>query len=229
MKAVFNQGLRRIGKTMETPSQDVIEATLNLRQVSLEDAAKYGGPVVRAALDIFEPHGYRNYITVDTKVNFLMAGMIPAIPGWHTDGVPRGDSLRPDSRGNPRIAAQIDGTHVSRSFYHLVEVGGHSKTEFLTDRNVELEVVDDDRALYENVSRQVSEKLNVYELSPWSIREGEMVQWDWWELHRAVPASAAGWRALIRFTESDYIKPRTDPSDFIRTQTQVYVPTQFGW
>ena len=38
---LFNRNPVKIGESIEPPSQDAIENSLNLRQVSLEDAARY--------------------------------------------------------------------------------------------------------------------------------------------------------------------------------------------
>lgn len=225
----FNRTDLLYGAGIETPSQDAIENTLNLRQVSLEDAVRYGGTVTRSALDAIHLslRGEHKYTIVDTKVNFLLPGFIPAIPGWHTDGVPRGDELNPAGRGVPRINAQNEGL-ARESLYHLLEVGGHSKTEFLTGK-VQLDL-EDGHDLYQRMSEKVDAFLGYVDHPPIeSCPEGQVVTWDWWQIHRAVPATGPGWRFLIRVTETDYIEPRTNPSDFIRTQTQVYVPERFGW
>lgn len=216
------------GGSIPEPSQDAIEGSLNLRQVSLEDAARYGGPITRAALGLVRLNGERKYVTVDTKVNLLLPGFIPAIPGWHTDGVPRGTTLNPGGKGEPKISAQANGD-VPSSFYHLLVTGHHSQTQFLP-QPLQLEV-EDSAALYENMTRSIDRifgrSIEVPEV--YKAPSCEMVEWDWWNIHRAVPANARGWRYLIRVTESDFIEPRTDPADFVRTQTQVYVPTAFGW
>lgn len=228
MLVEFNRNPITIGGEIPQPSQDTIEGSLNLRQVSLEDAARYGGPITKAALGLLRLKGTRKYVTVDTKVNLLLPGFIPAIPGWHTDGVPRGDALNPGGKGEPRISAQAAGA-IPSSYYHLLVTGHHSQTQFI-EQPLSLNV-EDSSSLYEKMTRDVE---NIFARSidvprVLTAPSCAMVEWDWWSIHRAVPANARGWRYLIRVTESDFIEPRTDPADFIRTQTQVYVPTAFGW
>lgn len=87
----FNRAAPKIGNSIPEPSQELIEASLNLRQASLEDAARYGGAITREALGAMNLRGDRKYVIVDTKIHLLMPGWVPAIPGWHTDGVPRGE------------------------------------------------------------------------------------------------------------------------------------------
>ena len=230
MLVMFNTNPPREGNRIPEYSQDTIENTLNLRQVSLEDAARYGGPLTRAALGAMKFKGDRKNIIVDTKVHLLMDGMIPAIPGWHTDGVPRGDDLNPGGKGVPRISAQATWitNGITEPRYHLLVTGTHSQTEFIHSPMI-LDV-EDSRDLYASMTKQVEaiRTKNPY-TGIYTAPSNTVVEWDWFNIHRAVPARGRGWRFLIRVTETDYIEPRTDPADFIRTQNQVYLPVEFGW
>lgn len=234
MIAVFNQNPPKIGNQIPAYSQDTIENTLNLRQVSLEDAARYGGPITRAALGAMNFKGNRKHIVVDTKVNLLLDGFIPAIPGWHTDGVPRGEEMDPGGKGEPNLRAQVEN-RVTSSHYHLLVTGTVSQTEFI-NIGLAMDLVSD-RTLYKQMSEWVNNWLTE-EMETWkqpreslifTAPENTVVEWDWWNIHQAVPAKGRGWRYLIRATETDHIAPRTNPAEFIRTQSQVYVPTEFGW
>lgn len=232
MNMLFNRNPVKFGNRIDTPSQDAIENTFNLRQVSLEDAARYGGRITREALGAMNFHGDRKYIVVDTKVHFLLPGMYPSIPGWHTDGVPRGESLRPDGKGAPQVWA-MERTDISQPRYHLLVTGASNncQTVFL-DGPIELNTVDLVRGgtqdLYANMTRMVNEAVKNGQ-GTFSPDEGVVVEWDWWTVHTAQKAGTSGWRYLIRVTETDYIKPRTSPSDFIRTQNNVYSPIEYGW
>lgn len=232
MYTLFNRTAPVVGQSITEPSQDAIEQTLNLRQVSLEDAARYGGDITRRALGAMNFKGDRKHIVVDTKVHMLMPGFIPAIPGWHTDGVPRGDDLDPGGKGAPRIDAQIDGV-VSAPRYHLLVTGKHCPTRFLA-KPVSLNV-ENGPDLYKKMSQDINTAVDAAQ----RFGDGEglffdtptstVVEWDWWNIHTAQQSQGRGWRYLIRVTETDHIMPRTNPADFIRTQNQVYVPTEFGW
>lgn len=218
---------------METPSQDAIENSLNLRQVSLEDAARYGGSVTRNALGLLDLHGDRKHVIVDTKVHFLMPGMCPSIPGWHTDGVPRGETLDPAGSGDPVLSAMLDGS-VSAPRYHLLVTGTHCPTRFLNgqwDFDSETLLKGGAKNLYSNMTQVIntySDTLARYN-GFIDTEDSVMYQWDWWNIHTAQTATARGWRYLIRVTETDHITPRTNPADFIRTQNNVYAPMDFGW
>jgi hypothetical protein len=214
------------GGSMATPSQDAIENSLNLRQVSLEDAARYGGSVTRSALGLLNLRGDRKHVVVDTKIHFLMKGMCPSIPGWHTDGVPRLDN----GRGEPVLSGMTDGTFTAPR-YHLLVTGTLCPTRFLTDP---WGISDEEllRGGSEKLYSNMSDIVNSYDESEYGILDTEdsvMYEWDWWNIHTAQVATGRGWRYLIRVTETDDIPPRTNPADFIRTQNNVYTPTNFGW
>lgn len=225
-KVLFNQNLPKVGASIEEPSQELIETSLNLRQVSLEDAARYGGPITRAALGAIKLHGDRNYVVVDTKVHLLMPKFVPAIPGWHTDGVPRGVEMNPAGKGKPNMRAQVEGL-VTAPRYHILVTGTHCPTLFMNEPK-EFDVnLDLDSDLYANLTRQVNELNGEFET--FATPASTVVEWDWWNLHTAQLSTGRGWRYLIRVAETDHIVPRTDPADFIRTQNQVYVTNEFGW
>jgi hypothetical protein len=226
----FNTTRVKAGRSMPTPSQDAIENSLNLRQVGLEDAARYGGSVTRSALGLLDLVGDRKYTVVDTKVHFLMPGMCPAIPGWHTDGVPRGVDLDPSGNDAPVLDAIFDGTQTAPR-YHLLVTGTLCPTRFLLPpasfTHGEL-VGDNPSDLYANMTRSVN-NTGYPDKFFLDTEDSRMYQWDWHNIHTAQTATARGWRYLIRVTETDYIKPRTNPADFIRTQNNVYTPIEFGW
>jgi hypothetical protein len=224
-KVLFNRTAPIVGESIEEPSQELIETSLNLRQVSLEDAARYGGPITRQALGAMNLKGDRKNIVVDTKIHLLMPKFVPAIPGWHTDGVPRGTEMNPAGKGKPNLRAQEEGL-VTAPRYHLLVTGTHCPTQFMENPH-EFDVnLDLDSDLYAELTRQANalEDKQIFETPASTV-----VEWDWWNLHTATPSKGRGWRYLIRVAETDYIEPRTNPADFIRTQNQVYVTNEFGW
>lgn len=195
-----------------------------LFKATLQDATTYGGTAVQQALTHLPKLSTNKNIIVDTKIHMLKKGMIPAIPGWHTDGVPR--SNKNEARGNlpPDLSKQegIDGNR-----YHLFLAGCDCPTIFLKDRNVELEVPKSgDKDLYAKIDAQI---LDRKDLDREEIPMGCWWSWDWWELHTAQPAREDGWRLLIRVTETSFSKPITDLRQVISVQSQVYINGSFGW
>lgn len=222
----FNRGEVQFGNKIEKPSQDDIKNTQGLWNASFDDAFRFGGDVTRAALQAMNIRGDKKHIVVDVKTHMLMPGMIPAIPGWHTDGVPRGGKSLSPASGAPHIHMQ-EGTESPR--YHLLVVGGDCPTKFIASRNISL-VTENLPNLYAGISSQVCEMDGKGLLDTYDAPDGQVVEWDWWELHTAQQARAPGWRYLIRVTETDYLEPQKDLRLVLRNQQQVYLPTEkFGW
>lgn len=227
-KFMFNRNPIKVSdKTIEQPSIDVLKNTPALWNASLEDALKYGGELTKAAIGAMDLRFDRKYIVVDTKVHMLMPGMCPAIPNWHSDGVPRGVRLRPEDKAEPDIFAQ---DHMSDSRFHLLVTGEGCLTEFVANKEVELDVpAEPHTELYKMVNNQVRAKVANGELGVVTVPSCTPVQFDWFDIHRGIEATKHEWRYLIRVTETDHMPPQTDLRQILRTQQQVYVPTDFGW
>ncbi|SKM81593.1 Uncharacterised protein [Mycobacteroides abscessus subsp. massiliense] len=214
-----------------------IPATPNLERASLENALLFGGPAVRRCLEQAPIVGDHKHVHVDTKVSMLLPGFIPAIPGWHTDGVPRrvGDtdheaslmSASASNTGAPSLSIQADLE--SRGYaprFHTIHVGNDCPTRFMRCPFIIGLEHGEDSGLYREMSEAVNAAEHLDDHDFLDAAPGQWLSWDWWNIHTATAAKTRGWRLLIRVTESDQ-PPRE--SDFIRSQTQVYVPTEFGW
>ncbi|AEK10027.1 hypothetical protein FDH96_gp140 [Mycobacterium phage Rey] len=203
-----------------------IEATPNLRRASLSNAVLFGGPLLRKILACAPIVGDHEHIFVDTKVSMLMPGWWPAIPGWHTDGVPRvdEDGVNPLGIGKPSLPEQVDQHQDGyRPRYHTIHVGNDCPTEFI-DGLLRLPIDHDtDEEMYSEMTRKIDGCSTLRKLK---APEGQWMSWDWWNIHQATQATQRGWRLLVRITESN--QPPVD-SEFIRPQNQVYVPKEFGW
>ncbi|PEJ48417.1 hypothetical protein [Bacillus wiedmannii] len=226
----FNRNPIRIGydKAIEQPSTNTLKNTPALWNASLEDALKYGGELKKAAIGAMNLRFDRKYIVVDTKVHMLMPGMCPVIPNWHSDGVPRGSELRPEAeaKAKPNIFAQET---MKDSRFHLLVTGEGCLTEFI-QKPVTLEVPQEPSTkLYSMVNQQIREKVLTGELDVFTAQSCTPIEFDWFDIHRGVEATKHEWRFLIRVTETDYMPPQTDLRQVMRTQQQVYVPTNFGW
>lgn len=224
-KIEFNRNPLFTAGHIEDPSDDVIKSTPALWNCDLDTAIKYGGELTRAALGAMNIRGDRKNVIVDTKTHMLMPGFYPGIPGWHTDGVPRGPERNPAAKADPDIFAQEEMNDEAPRF-HLLVTGTVCPTLFSNERNLALEVPDQpDPSLYKTISEQMRNGLDARMVTlPSTVYE-----WDWWQLHTAQAAVSHGWRFLIRVTESNHFEPQTDLAKIIRTQQQVYVPESFGW
>lgn len=224
----FNRSPLVLGGRIEAPSQELVSNTLALWNVSAEDAMRYGGDLTRSALAACPIANDRRYVVVDTKVHMLKPGMWPAIPGWHTDGVPRGNSWSPaDGVPNIHLQDRAEGEGQRAPRYHLLVTGEGCLTEFVVERNFVVPVPEcPSETLYSDMTHFVNATRPQTFVAP-SCR---VLTWDWWDIHRGVAAKSSEWRFLIRVTETDHLAPQTDPRRFIRTQHNVYVPSEaFGW
>lgn len=230
----FNVEPPKLGQRVEFDSEarGCLPATPNLERASLQNAVLFGGPAVRRCLEQAPIVGDHKHVFVDTKVALLLPGFIPAIPGWHTDGVPRLHATTeqvgsPFNAGPPSMDAQCaQEVQGYRPRFHTIHVGNHCPTRFMRKSwAVDLEH-GEDSGLYRELSQKVESapypERGAYLDSPLE----QWLSWNWWNLHTATPADWRGWRLLIRVTESDQAPL---DSGFIRSQTQVYVPTEFGW
>lgn len=213
---------------IEQPTDELVKNTSGLWNASAEDALRYGGDLTRAALGAMDLRNDRRYVVVDVKVHMLKPGMWPAIPGWHTDGVPRGGSMSP-ANGLPNIWKQEGVATPPR--YHLLVTGTGCLTQFIRESSLMVRVPTAPTAdLYASVTREVNAMIGEGRATPYAVPSCTVAEWDWWDLHRGVAATASEWRYLIRVTETDYLPPQTDLRAVLRTQSQVYVPSEaFGW
>ena len=230
MKILFNRTPFKLGNIIEKPLDIEIENTPTLRQASLDTALRFGGTLTRKAIGAMNLTNSRKYIVVDTKIHFLMKGWCPSIPGWHTDGVPRGKELNPAGSGLPDIGSQAIIKN-RPPIYHLLVCGSNSLTNFIEDRNIELEVPDEPTDyLYAAITKDVKEKLAYRKINTFTLPECQVITWDWWELHSAEWASERGWRYLIRVTETDDIVPRRKLEEVFRYQNMIFVKSdEIGW
>lgn len=238
----FNRNPRRILGSIEQPSQELVRNTLGLVNASVEDAIRYGGELTRAAISAMHLRNDRKNIIVDVKVHMLMPGFFAAIPGWHTDGVPRGESLNPLAKAPPNLEAQVaienwrtavqPGRELRPTHYHMLVTGSGCLTEFLESPFDLDETAPSTRGplLYAGMNEQVNAALKSTPVRHvQSVPSCAVVEFDWWDIHRGVEATQHEWRYFIRVAELDLAEPERDLRKVIRTQQQVYAPQNFGW
>lgn len=227
VKVLFNRNPLVLAGKIEEPPVSEIKNTFALWNASYDDAVRYGGEITREALRAMNLRHDRKNIIVDTKIHMLIKGMCPAIPGWHTDGVPRNANKDPGGADAPDTFAQEGDTRFNR--YHLLVTGKGCLTHYI---NCPIQVPIPDKPsydVYNILSKYIS---GVVKEDPTLIMEApscQVVEFDWYDIHTGIIATKNEWRYLIRVCESDYYQPRKDLRDVIRIQTQVYAPTNFGW
>ena len=194
-----------------------LEAEPMLFSASVEFATRHGGPITSwvlgslAQLPGSTPDDL--HAVVDTRTHMLMPGMIPAIPGWHCDGL-----VRPTKYAQPIISSRDPRVRHFACFF--ASAPNVSRTVF--SAGPERIDVDPDR-----VWGSVDEAMSRRPYGPPRVfiqREGEILEFDENTLHRAAPCVEPGWRMFFRLSFS-----REAPKDQIRKQTQVYTTSSKGW
>jgi hypothetical protein len=163
---------------------------------------------------------------VDSRHHMLMPGMVPCIPGWHTDDAPRS----PDYYGGqPNI---FTPEYETQHLLCVVDAGTGSLTEFLRGpvelpRGViEFNYVVDGMNFYKSVDRMVERGTVGGACERVTPISGDVVEFDVHSWHRGVPAKARGFRFFIRITRDSRHKVENE----IRSNAQVYITdTSYGW
>lgn len=225
---VFNG---RIAVTEFIPGLDrplpisALAAEPSLFSATVEFALQSGGPVTRKIVEHLKdkPAVIRAidaglHPVIDVRVQRLMPGMYPSIPGWHCDAVPRGDyHAQPDfSKIHP------DAVH----FTTLVSTAedGVSATEFLgTPIEVEFE---DHLPVWQQLHRHIEARKDAEQHVIWRARNGEVFQFETLVPHRTTPTTTRGWRLFFRM--SLYHNPPL--MNGVPSQQQVYLLSEDnGW
>lgn len=158
-----------------------------------------------------------HYPVIDVRVQRLMPGMYPSIPGWHCDAIPR-DSYY----------GQPDFTQVNKNVRHIVGTfsthpHGVSNTIFL-DGDQEVDLDPELGSIYNQMHNELegSDNLSTLRLddSIWEI-------FDSLSAHKAAPTINRGWRIFYR--ASMLLTPAlNDPS--LKNFEQVYILSEAnGW
>ena len=190
-----------------------------LHSASPEFAVTNGGLLTRAVMSLIsrqegweeevlshESRGY--YPVIDTKSVLLMEGQYAAIPGWHADGVPRGEN------GQPTLE------EVGKPIIHYTYVGNDidvSGTEFVLG-SLTADVKP------EEVWSSVNAEVQRLKPATYAAPNGSLMRFSRAALHRVGPAVARQWRYFFRL--SFYHKK---PLNLVRHQVNVYTDINQGW
>lgn len=155
---------------------------------------------------------------IDTRVHMLKPGWNPAIPGWHCDGIPRGDDGQPDFK-NTIIP---DMTH----YLCIIDSGTNSMTQFLSHDIGHLEQQEQTDNVWGDHSRQIEHLLSNNILSTTSVNSGKITRFSPYDYHRSMQATGHGWRYFLRASCKTHMRAHNE----IRKQSQVYIEKKdLGW
>lgn len=219
----FEPAIKVVGR-VEVPSLsvDMIHSETMLFSSDWFFARANGGPITKAIMKaipaddvqrmLWRSIDKRDYnVVIDTRCHMLMAGMLPAIGGWHCDDFPRDetysqpDLTRPDSMVQHYTATLSTHEH------------GVSNTLFL-DSPIEIGI--DPEKVWKSVH------LSIEDQEPEVTRstDGNILWFNQDAIHKAEVCRNPGWRYFFRLS----FTPRK-PQNIIRRQVQVYLPEAEGW
>lgn len=177
-----------------------------LFQCSFEFAMEYGGVITKEFLQRMPE---TKNVIIDTRSHMLMKTWCPAIPGYHTDHVPR-------SLPN----AQPDLTQTAHQTHYMAVIGDSvSSPEFVT-QPITLQI-DETKPIY----RQCNEQINALNPDRMFVMDNNIWKFSSTDFHRATPAIKDGWRFFVRSSYHTGI----DPKNKIRKQVQVYMDFNRSW
>lgn len=192
----------RLMTQLPVPTQEEVRTEgVEFCWTPLDEAIKVAGPVTRGVLQSMRRHvsGTKRFTYVDSKIQFFQRGDLPVDSMlWHVDGVtavrgPRAQRLGFDILHDMR--ARLEGEAPPR--YMAYQSSYHCATEFL------------ERPLTVHIPELVPSfdylDLAVRATAPRVTVQpaGSVVAFNGLSLHRAVPATAPGWRLWVRLTETD--------------------------
>lgn len=159
------------------------------------------------------------YPNIDVRVHRLYPGDYPAYPGWHCDG-----EFRETYFSQP----DLDRIKVHKHIICTVSTSsdGVSNCQFLAEPfSATVEAPEPGHTLWGQVHSQL-EQTNEKRLV--DTKDGDMVLFDSWSLHRVMPAKIRGWRLFFRMAM--WHKPNLGDGGMLTKQEQVYkVVEGSGW
>lgn len=159
------------------------------------------------------------YPNCDVRVHRLYPGDYPAYPGWHCDGEFRETYFSQPDLNKIKVHKHLICTISTHET-------GVSNTQFLTqDLEAYFEKVDSEHTLWGQVHSLIES--NKYKRTV-DTKDGQLVCFDSWTLHRAMPTKVRGWRLFFRM--SMWHKKNLGDGGMITKQEQVYkVLEGSGW
>ena len=203
---------------------DTMEQEQGMYSATPEFAMDHGGSLTRSILALVPDWYYAEaatlglYPNIDVRIHRLYPGDIPAYPGWHCDGEWRETYFSQPDLNRIKVHKHLT---LTLSTHEL----GVSNTQFLDQAFTA--TVDDacDVALWGQVHEQVEQMPSK---ALYDTTDGQLVCFDAWSLHRAMPARIRGWRLFFRM--SMWHRPNLGEGGKLTKQEQVYKITNgSGW
>jgi hypothetical protein len=156
---------------------------------------------------------------IDIRIHRLYPGDLPAYPGWHCDGEFRETYFSQPDLERVKVSNHLACTISSSPL-------GISNTQYLDQPfSAMIKEPSRDNTLWGQIHNQLEQ---VQAKKVFDSRDGQMVLFDSWTLHRAMPAKIRGWRMFFRM--SMWHKPNLGDGGMVTKQEQVYKLVEgSGW
>ncbi len=159
------------------------------------------------------------YPNCDIRIHRLYPSDYPAYPGWHCDG-----EYRETYFGQPDMNRIQVHEHLIATASTSVE--GVSNTQFLAQPfRFTSPDIDAGHGLWQQVNEalEATRQRLIYD-----TQDGELMCFDSWTLHRALPAKVRGWRLFFRMAM--WHKRNLGDGGMLTKQEQVYKYVgHYGW
>ncbi|MCB9549856.1 MAG: hypothetical protein H6706_28955 [Myxococcales bacterium] len=186
-----------------------------------DEALAEAGPLVRQVLTAMGPHLQRRkrFAYVDAKIQHFQPGDVPVDSHhWHVDGSIVARDARAERLGHAILhdmQARMDG-QVAPPVCLAYQSSAHCATQFVTaPLTIDLPTLIPDFV-------ELDARVQAAAPPVMSQPAASIVRFDGLSLHRAVPASSAGWRLWVRVFETDREVQLTAP--LIDCYGQVFRP-----
>ena len=212
----FLPNYRVVGEFNGLASIAALDAERGMYSASAEFVRRHGGPIAVGLLDAVPAWYYAEaeslglQVNCDVRIHRLYPGDFPAYPGWHCDGEYRETYFSQPDLARVRVHHHLVATV---STHHQ----GVSNTQFLAQP---FEAAVDSDAADVTLWGQVHRQVEAAQRRTWDSRDGQLVAFDSWALHRAMPARIRGWRLFFRM--SMWHKPNLGDGGKFSKQEQVY-------
>lgn len=222
----FNSDYKTIEKIRGIETISKLEKEVGMYSATPEFLLKHGGSISKNILSKI-PQWYFDeakdkglYPNIDVRIHRLYPGDYPAYPGWHCDGHFRETYFsQPDSE---RVKV---GKHI---ICVISSIKGVSNPEFL-DEDITLKLNPSaDHNLWGQAHKEIEEIKKNRVIKSSFTKEGDIILFNPWTLHRVSPAKKRGWRLFFRMSMWD--KPNLGDGGMLTKQEQVYkVIEGSGW
>ena len=184
-------------------------------------AEENGGPITKHVVSLLKEKGISPNTIIDSRVHMLMPGWIPAIGGWHLDGVPR------DKDGQPIM--DHPQLKIMNHWIYIVDFGTGATTEYVPSRGLTNTLPPEkgnSSTLWKRHSLLINDYIDDHYLKPLKVNSNELTNIQANTYHRGVKATGTGWRFFLRASENTLSTPRNE----IRRQVQAYIESENeGW